>query len=229
MSEQKREELKVYYCTRETECNDCDVVIHKGELFHINGRAQHLCLSCADMDHLVYLPSGNRALTTRAKKHSKLSAVVLKFSSSRERSERQGILVEEQALKKAEEECLSDEDKRAKQREYSAKRREFQDTQYIKDFAHRLRELYPQCPEGREFEIAEHACQKYSGRVGRSSAAKEMDEHAIRAALIAHIRHVETNYDELLMADYDRMDAREQVKDRIEFIMSEWGKSMLRE
>ncbi|CDX04899.1 Uncharacterized conserved protein (DUF2293) [Desulfitobacterium hafniense] len=222
MSEQKREELKVYYCTRETECNDCDVVIHKGELFHINGRAQHLCLSCADMDHLVYLPSGNHALSRRAKKYSKLSAVVSKFISSRKRNERQGILVENQALQKAQEECLSDEDRREKQREYNAKRRELQETQYIKDFAQRIRELYPHCPEGREFEIAEHACQKYSGRVGRSSSAKEMDEHAIRFAVVAHIRHVETNYDELLMAGCHKLDAREQVKDRIDRVMSEW-------
>src|SRR5947199_9316102 len=57
-----------------------------------------VCLACADMDHLVFLPSGDAALTRRAKKHSRLSAVVVLFSRARKRYERQGILVEEEAL-----------------------------------------------------------------------------------------------------------------------------------
>jgi len=34
-----------------------------------------LCLSCADLDHLAFLPSGDTALTRRAKKYSGLTAV----------------------------------------------------------------------------------------------------------------------------------------------------------
>ena len=37
-----------------------------------------LCLACADLDHLVFLPSGDAALTRRAKKASGLSAVVVR-------------------------------------------------------------------------------------------------------------------------------------------------------
>jgi hypothetical protein len=69
-----------------------------------------LCLSCGDLDHLIFLPSGDAALTRRARKHSTLSAVVLKWSRARNRYERQGLLVEEEALKKAEEECLADQE-----------------------------------------------------------------------------------------------------------------------
>ena len=47
--------------------------------------------------------------------------------------------------------------------------------------------------------IAEHACRTYSGRVGRSAAAKALDEQAARLAVGAYIRHAETDYDELLM------------------------------
>jgi hypothetical protein len=57
-----------------------------------------LCLAGADLDQLVFLPTGDAALTRRARKHSVLSAVVLKFSKARGRYERQGLLVEEQAL-----------------------------------------------------------------------------------------------------------------------------------
>ncbi len=39
-----------------------------------------VCLTCADMEHLVFLPSGEAALTRRAKAASGLSAVVVRFS-----------------------------------------------------------------------------------------------------------------------------------------------------
>lgn len=67
-----------------------------------------LCLSCAGLDHLVFLPAGNTALTRRAQRASDLSAVVLRFSRARKRYERQGLLVEGAALEQAEHECLSD-------------------------------------------------------------------------------------------------------------------------
>ncbi len=59
------------------------------------------CMSCAAMDHLVFLPAGDAALTRRAKRASGLSAVVVRFSRSRGRYERQGILVEAVALERA--------------------------------------------------------------------------------------------------------------------------------
>jgi hypothetical protein len=56
------------------------------------------CLTCADMDHLVFLPAGDAALSRRAKAGSALAAVVVRWSRSRKRYERKGILVEEAAL-----------------------------------------------------------------------------------------------------------------------------------
>ena len=61
-----------------------------------------LCMDCADLGHLVFLPAGNAALSRRAKRASRLSAVVVRFSRARKRYERQGILVEEAALEQAE-------------------------------------------------------------------------------------------------------------------------------
>ena len=37
-----------------------------------------LCLSCADLDHLLFLPAGDAALTRRSCKDSTLVAVILK-------------------------------------------------------------------------------------------------------------------------------------------------------
>jgi hypothetical protein len=51
-----------------------------------------LCLTCADLNHLVFLPAGDTALTRRATKASGLSAVVVRWSRSRRRYERQGVL-----------------------------------------------------------------------------------------------------------------------------------------
>jgi hypothetical protein len=62
------------------------------------------------LDHLIFLPSGNAALTRRAGKYSTLSAVVLQWSRARKRYERQGLLVEEAALQRAQKECLADDE-----------------------------------------------------------------------------------------------------------------------
>jgi hypothetical protein len=61
-----------------------------------------LCRRCANLDHLVYLPAGDATLSRRARQASGVSAIVLRFSRSRKRYERQGILIEEAALKQAE-------------------------------------------------------------------------------------------------------------------------------
>ncbi len=89
-------------------------------------------------------------------------------------------------------------------------------------FARQVRALYPGCPAGRENAIAEHACLKYSGRVGRSAAARDLEPEAIHLAVIAHIRHAETNYDRLLAEGYDRHDARAQVSGDIDRVLERW-------
>ncbi|HET6149693.1 MAG TPA: hypothetical protein VFH68_19300 [Polyangia bacterium] len=59
------------------------------------------CLSCAGLSSLEFLPAGDAALSRRAKAESKVYAVVVRFSRSRKRYERQGLLVQPEALKKA--------------------------------------------------------------------------------------------------------------------------------
>jgi hypothetical protein len=56
------------------------------------------CLRCAGLDDLSFLPAGDATLTRRAKASSARAAVVVRFSKSRGRYERQGLLVEQQAL-----------------------------------------------------------------------------------------------------------------------------------
>ena len=215
-------DLKVFITTRESVCDECGEQLgHHAWITLVEGKGA-LCLSCADLDHLVFLPSGDAALTRRAGKYSTLSAVVLKWSRARKRYERQGLLVEEEALQRAEQECLADEDIRAHRRVREAERRAELDQEYIASFAKRVRELFPNCPAGREQIIAEHACQKYSGRVGRSAGAKSLDEKFILLAVVAHVRHAETNYDELLSQGRERWEARDEVANEIDEILACW-------
>src|SRR5215471_7174393 len=216
------EELKVFISTRESTCGECGENLGSQAWITLVEGKGALCLACADLDHLVFLQSGDAALTRRAKKHSTLSAVVLKWSRARKRYERQGLLVEEQGLEKAEDECLADSEVRELRREREAVRRVELDRQYVEQFAERVRELFPACPAGRETAIAMHACQKYSGRVGRSASAKSLDENAVRLAVIAHIRHCETNYDRLLARGYDRREARMEIESAVGKVLGSW-------
>ena len=59
------------------------------------------CLACVGLDDLEFLPAGDALLTRRAKANSARSAVVVRFSRTRRRYERQGLLVEPAALAKA--------------------------------------------------------------------------------------------------------------------------------
>ncbi len=214
-------ELKVFITTTSPICSECGEELGRGAWIALVEHKGALCLSCADLDHLLFLPPGD-ALTRRARKHSILSAVVLKWSRARKRYQRQGLLVEALALEQAEKECLADSEVRARRREREAARREELDQDYVERFAAQVRALFPRCPAGRKVTIAEHACLKYSGRVGRSAAAKSLDENAVRLAVVAYIRHRETKYDELLARGLERHEAREQVEEAIDRVLAPW-------
>jgi hypothetical protein len=56
------------------------------------------CLRCAGLDDLEFLCAGDALLTRRVKAKSARQAVVVRFSKTRRRYERQGLLVEPLAL-----------------------------------------------------------------------------------------------------------------------------------
>lgn len=215
-------DLKVFISNRESKCDECGEELGHHAWITLQDGKGAVCLTCADVDHLVFLPSGDAALTRRARKHSRLCGVVLKWSKARKHYERQGLLVENEALERAEQECAADADIREARRAQAALRREELDGNYISQFATRVREFYPCCPEGCEKVIAEHACRKYSGRVGRSAAAKDLDENAVRLAVTAHVRHVETDYDDFLVSGYDRREARRRVQNEVSRVLKDW-------
>lgn len=212
-------DLVVIAPVRDFTCDGCGAT--SGFLMMEDAGAR--CLGCMDMDHLVFLPSGNAALTRRAKTASGLSAVVVRWSRSRKRYERQGILVEEAALAQAEAATLADADARARHRERDEQRRAAADAALIQRMAAAIRELYPSCPPGRAEAIAAHAAARGSGRVGRTAAAKELDREALRLAVAASVRHADTRYDQLLMTGVSRDDARRQVRTEVDAVLERWG------
>lgn len=228
MPDRPSAELKVFIATRESKCDECHEELGSRAWIVLGAGGRAFCLACAELDHLVFLPTGDAALTRQSRQHSALSAVVLKWSRARKRYECQGLLVEEPALIQAEAECLSDAEARARRREREADRRAEFDRDSVRDFEQRVRELFPNIPSGREMGIAEHACLKYSGRVGRSAAAKALDSEAVRLAVAAHARHHETDYDRLLARGWERLEARHEVDRQVREILQAWeGKSEL--
>jgi hypothetical protein len=181
-----------------------------------------LCLDCSDLGHLVFLPSGDAALTRRAKKASRLSAVVVRWSQTHKRYERQGILAEAEEIERAEIECLSDAEVRARRTERDQARRADEDVRLAAELAAAIRALFPGCPVGRAEAIARHAATRGSGRIGRSAAGRVLDPDAVSLAVAAAVRHVDTGYDRLLMSGIDRDTARRQVRERVEDVLSGW-------
>jgi hypothetical protein len=184
-------EIVVFSVARASRCTECGADLWEGSLLRLEGE-KALCMGCADLDRLEFLPTGDAAITRRASKYSKLG-VVVRWSRARKRYERQGILVEPEALRRAETESLADAEARARRHARAAERRELEDQEFVTAFASAIRDQYPGCPAAEATEIAAHACSKYSGRVGRTAAAKELSPEAIRLAVIAHIRHAHTD------------------------------------
>jgi hypothetical protein len=215
-------DIVVFWIVRDSACAECGEELGKGRFLRME-QQRPLCLSCADLAHLVFLERGDAALTRRATRYSTLHAVVVRFSRTRNHYERQGVLVEEAALAKAEAECLSDAEAREARRAREADRRMELDAAYVEAFAQRVGELFPGCPGETQRTIAEHACEKYSRRVGRSAAAKELEAEAVELAVRAHIRHAHTPYDQLLADGADRSDARRDVASQVEAVLEQWS------
>ena len=214
-----KSEIVVVSALKDWSCAECG---GSGSLLTMDDKGP-LCLGCADLAHLVFLSAGDAALTRRARKASGLSAVVVRFSRARKRYERQGILVEEEALERAEEECLADADVRARRRERERSRRAEHDLAFQAEMATEIVRLFPGCPRDRADEVARHTGARGSGRVGRSPAGRAFDPGALRRAVAASVRHRDTSYDELLMSGVERAEARLLVLDEVERILKEWG------
>lgn len=222
------EKLLVFIVRNNTKCGDCGQEIDHGSFVRLDPKLGALCMACADMDELEFLASGDAALTRRAAKYSSMTAVVLKWSRSRKRYERQGIVAETAAIERAETECLADAPARERQRQRRAVQAVAEDAVHAAAFVEKIRTLFPSCPPGEAEAIATHACRRHSGRVGRTAAAKELDETAVTLAVRAAARHRHTRYDKLLDKGVPRDEARTEIAAALDAVLMKWRASAAR-
>ncbi|MEY9489326.1 hypothetical protein RKD26_005120 [Streptomyces calvus] len=216
--------IVVHQPLRERHCADC----RRGPLpLLVMENGSPRCLDCADLGHLVLLPRGDTALTRRSREESALSAVVVRFNRRKGRYERQGVLVEEEALARAERRCLADAEARRRRRARDARRRAAEDERFAEAFAAEIRRLFPGCPEERARAVAAHASVRGSGRVGRSAAGRALSERAVTSAVVASVRHLDTPYDRLLMSGVPRHEARRRIAAAVQTVLSSWSEGGL--
>lgn len=205
-------------------CSECGVVIPKGgRVVAEEEKGKGLCLGCAGVLSLSFLPSGDVAMTRRSKKHSRFCFVLQSWNQRRKRYERRGQYVESAAIEKARTECHADKAIREEKNRKAAERREVDELLYKQEFALEVRRLYPNMPKDREFAIVDHACEKHSGRVGRTAAAKEFSVEMIQRAVIAHIRHSETDYDNLFGKGKRKREIRDDIRPLIQKVLRNWS------
>lgn len=189
-------DLLVIVASKPWTCVSCAAERERGDLLTMDDDGP-LCMGCADLGHLEYLPRGDAALTRRARQGSRLSAVVVQWSGARKHYERQGILAEQDVIAAAELACLADSEIRERRRERAIRRRAEQDERLVADFGTAIRAQFPGCPAGRAERIARHAATRSSGRIGRTSAGRNLSPDAVRLAVIAAVRHEDTGYEVL--------------------------------
>jgi hypothetical protein len=95
----------VYRIVSRSRCYECDACLEPGSIVLLR-RAQDekevLCVACAHLDNLEFLPGNNAKATQLAKKNSARTFVVMQWSALWKCYERQGLLVEASALDLAE-------------------------------------------------------------------------------------------------------------------------------
>jgi hypothetical protein len=178
-----------------------------GDVF-LRGKSGGVCLDCAGLGHLEFLPACSAPLTRRAVKMSKQPVIVMRWTVRRFRGggyERQGVLAEPAVIERAARESLSDADVPGRD-----------------EIAAAIREEFPGCPAERAEAIALYTAVRVRGRGRRRPAAQDVEPETVRSAVAASVLHVDTEYDDLVMSGVDRESARARVLDRVEEVLTAW-------
>lgn len=178
----------------------------------------------------VFVRRGDVALTRALLKRGALRVVAKRGK----RVEQIGVAALPEWIEAARAEVESTAGERAVSRERSRVARAAKEVDYRADFAVAVRRLYPAIPDADLEAVITRALEVSSGRVGRSAAAKALADEPVRLAVLAHIRHVHTDYDARLRRSglgqrfgrasrEDRQKARKGVKATIGRKAAEWS------
>jgi hypothetical protein len=91
----------------------------------------------------------------------------------------------------------------------------------ISKAAANLATQFPRIPKAEKKLVLKHGFKKHSGRVGRTSLIPLSKK--VLLAVIAHVRHKHTEYDNLLRDGKDRDVARKLTWKKIESVMRQWS------
>ena len=220
-------DITVFIARRDVTCGECGEALGRHAWITLDRDRGALCLACADLDHLVFLPAGNTARRHDEPRSTRPSppscwngAAHANVTSGRACWWRRRLWPK---LKRNAWPTPMRGSGAARVKSSAAPKK--------------TRSMWRALPRpsascilpahlAREQVIAEHACRKYSGRVGRSAAAKKLDAEAVRLAVIAHVRHAETTYDQLLSQGYERRDARGEVEGQVARVLARWAGAM---
>ena len=78
-------------------CDKCGKELGRGNIVQLNRTDGLRCATCAGYADLCFLPAGDAKLTRLATAMSSHVVIVVKWSNTRKRHERQGILVDDRA------------------------------------------------------------------------------------------------------------------------------------
>tara|TARA_Y100001978_G_C23332537_1_gene263614 strand:+ start:78 stop:404 length:327 start_codon:yes stop_codon:yes gene_type:complete len=99
----------LYALSQSSRCYGCDRALEENDIVKLTKKKDEkevYCLDCSGLaSEYCVLKKGDAALTRRAKKHSKSHFVIVKWSAIWKSYERQGLLIEKEALRKAQEEA----------------------------------------------------------------------------------------------------------------------------
>lgn len=99
---ENEEEVVFQIRSQDSSCDVCDEELGSGQRIRLvngpHGEKRTNCLSCAGLDDLVFVPTGDHRLSRRVRARSNRQAVVVQWARAREQYERQGYLVEEPVL-----------------------------------------------------------------------------------------------------------------------------------
>jgi hypothetical protein len=171
-------------------------------------------------DEYDEIAPGNQYLTRLVQRRS-ATVYHRMYKPSRGRfSELVGILAPRSVIESAKVEADRTQQVRAERRQKAVVRRQREHEREEQKVTEEMLQLYPSMPPAEAVEIVEHAWAIGSGRVGRTSQLATTE--AIEMAVKAHIRHVYTEYDEVLQQGVDRDSARVAVKAVVWAIHDEW-------
>ncbi|KAM5475359.1 hypothetical protein MauCBS54593_001047 [Microsporum audouinii] len=164
----------------------------------------------------AFVPKGNAYITRkcRSQTHDLGSPVYTVYSSTTYKPTGICVPIDVQAAVELESQDTSDARKKA------VAQKDARDRQKAREL---LLKEFPNMPKSDLNTVLNHAFLKGSRRVGRSGKiANEKDK--VRLAVEAHIRHVHTEYDDMIRRGLTRERARENIWDEVAIVRDSWKK-----